>query len=70
MSELVEIYQDNIKTIFTRVGKLLDNLSSQSSDKSENTLIEAENSIREAERIVTFISFLKFFLIFIVSKEE
>ena len=57
MSDLVEIYQDNIKTIFTRVGKLLDNLSSQSSEKSENTIIEAENSIREAERIVNSLNF-------------
>lgn len=52
MSDLVEIYQDNIKTIFSRVAKLLDNLNTQSSEKSEHTITEAENSIREAERIV------------------
>ncbi len=59
MSDLVEIYQDNIKTIFTRIGKLLDNLSSQTTEKSENTLAEAENSIREAERIVNSLNFSK-----------
>ena len=62
MSDLVEIYLDNIKTIFTRVGKLLDNLSSQSLEKSENTIIEAENSIREAERIVNNFKILTFIL--------
>jgi len=52
MSDLVEIYQENIKTIFTRIAKLIDNTSTQSSDKIENTITEADNSIREAERIV------------------
>lgn len=52
MSELVEIYQDNIKTIFNRIGKLLDNLANLSNDKTENTIREAENSIKEAERII------------------
>jgi vacuolar-type H+-ATPase subunit E/Vma4 len=52
MSDLIEIYQENIKTIYTRVGKLLDNINNQSSDKTDNTIIEAENGIKEAERIV------------------
>lgn len=52
MSELVEIYEDNIKTIFNRVGKLLDNMGSLPADKTENSIKDAENSLKEAERIV------------------
>jgi hypothetical protein len=61
MSDLVEIYQDNIKTIFTRVGKLLDNLTNQSSEKTENTILEAENGIKEAERIVNIYTIFFFY---------
>lgn len=52
MSDLIDIYQDNIKMIFTRIGKLLENLNNNSTEKAENSLMEAENSLKEAERIV------------------
>jgi predicted RND superfamily exporter protein len=52
MSELVQIYKDNIKTIFNRVGKLLENLVNLPCDKAEKTIQDVENSIKEAERIV------------------
>ena len=42
----------NINTIFFRVGKLLDNVNIQSTDKSENTINEADTSLKEADRIV------------------
>lgn len=54
MSDLVDIYQDNTKTILSRIGKLLENMNIQTEDKSESTMMEVENSIKEAERIVTF----------------
>lgn len=52
MSELVQIYQENIKTIFNRVGKILDNNIILQSEKGEKTIQDAESSIKEAERII------------------
>jgi N-acetylmuramic acid 6-phosphate (MurNAc-6-P) etherase len=53
MSELIDIYQDNIKTIFTRIHKILENVNILSEDKAQSAINEAENNLKEAERMVT-----------------
>jgi hypothetical protein len=52
MSDLIEIYKENINTILNRIGKILDNLSSLKNEKIEIAISDAENGIKEAERIV------------------
>jgi hypothetical protein len=52
MSELFDIYQDNIKTVFSRITRILDNINTLSSDKAQIALDEAEVSLKEAERLV------------------
>jgi hypothetical protein len=56
MSEyLFDIYQDNIKAIFNKQNKLLDSLVAASSDKSDGLVNEADQNIKEAEKIVNYI---------------
>jgi hypothetical protein len=53
MTELFNIYQDNIKIAFSKITKILDNTTSKNSgEKSENSLNDAENHLKEAERLV------------------
>lgn len=52
MSDLIDIYKENINTIFNRTGKILDNLSHLPNEKVADSISEAESGIREAERIV------------------
>jgi len=52
MSELMDIYIENINTIFNRIGKILENLNHLPQEKIEASITESENGIKEAERIV------------------
>lgn len=52
MSELFEIYQENIKTVFGKLTRILNSLSTLSTDKVEIGISEAETCIKEAERLV------------------
>ena len=52
MCDLLEIYKENINTIFNRTGRILDNIPHLSQEKVEGSINEAENCIKEAERIV------------------
>ena len=52
MSDLLDIYKENINTIYNRTGKIIDNLTLLSEEKIEASIAEAENCIKEAERIV------------------
>ena len=52
MSDLFDIYQENIKSVFSKILKILDNVDIYSSDKSEQSLNEADSHLKEAERIV------------------
>ncbi len=54
MSEyLFDIYQENIKTIFNKQNKLLDNMLTSSSEKGDAIASEAEQNLKEAEKIVS-----------------
>lgn len=52
MTELSNIYQDNIKIAFNRITKILDSLNTLSTDKSSELLSEADSHLKEAERLV------------------
>jgi hypothetical protein len=52
MSELFEIYQDNIKILFGKITRILDNISLYTNDKVEQALNEAETHIKESERLI------------------
>ena len=52
MSDLIDIYKENITTIYNRTGKIIENLTHLPSEKIEASITEAENCIKEAERIV------------------
>jgi hypothetical protein len=52
MSELFDIYQENIKTLFHKISRILDNISINSSDKAELVLTEADSHLKESERLV------------------
>lgn len=52
MSELLDIYQDNIKNVFTKINRILDNLNMYSSDKCEIAINEADTHLKEAERLI------------------
>jgi hypothetical protein len=53
MSEyLFDIYQENIKAIFNKQNKLLDNMLNASSERGDAIVSEAEQNIKEAEKIV------------------
>jgi exonuclease VII small subunit len=55
MSEyLFDIYQDNIKAIFNKQNKLLDSLMAASYEKGESIINEADQNIKEAEKIVKY----------------
>jgi hypothetical protein len=49
---LFDIYQDNLKAIFNKINKILDNCSTASNDKSDSYLNEADSNIKEADKIV------------------
>jgi hypothetical protein len=53
---LFDIYQDNLKSIFTKVNKMIDNTNIVSNDKAETILSEADTSIKEADKIVKFLN--------------
>ena len=48
----MDIYIENINTIFNRIGKILENLNHLPQEKIEASITESENGIKEAERIV------------------
>jgi hypothetical protein len=52
MSELFEIYQDNIKNVFTKITKILNDINTVNPDKAEGMISDAENNIRDAEKLV------------------
>lgn len=52
MSDLFDIYQENIKSIFGKVLKTLDNIQIYSNEKAETALVEADSHLKEADRIV------------------
>lgn len=52
MSELFDIYQDNIKILFGKINRILDNLSLYSNEKLEEALNEAETHIKESDRLI------------------
>ena len=52
MTDLSYIYQENIKTAFNRITKILDSLTISTSEKCSDHLIEADTHLQEAERLV------------------
>ncbi len=52
MTELFDIYQDNIKTVFSKLTKILENIPIYSNETTEKALQEADTHIKEAERLI------------------
>lgn len=52
MSDLFDIYQDNIKNLFGKINRILDNLSLYSNEKLEEALNDAETHIKESDRLI------------------
>jgi predicted RND superfamily exporter protein len=52
MTELFEIYQDNIKILFGKITRILENANMYSSDKLDTSLTEADAHVKEAERLI------------------
>ncbi len=58
MTELSNIYQDNIKIAFNRITKILDSITTSSTEKTSDLLNEAESHYKEAERLVRYLLIL------------
>jgi len=52
MTELSNIYQENIKIAFGRITKILDTVTTSSTEKSLELITEAETHFKEADRLV------------------
>jgi hypothetical protein len=52
MTELSNIYQENIKIALGRISKILDTVTTSSTEKSTEILAEADTHFKEAERLV------------------
>ena len=52
MTELFEIYQENIKILFGKITRILDNVNTFSNDKIDQSLNEADAHVKEAERLI------------------
>jgi hypothetical protein len=52
MSDLLDIYQENIKNVFSKISKILENLNMYSSEKAESAINEAEAHLKEADRLI------------------
>ena len=52
MSDLFSIYEDSLNIVLKRISSVSDTLNNLSKEKTESALVDAENSIKEAERIV------------------
>jgi hypothetical protein len=50
---LFDIYQDNLKSVFTKVNKLLESTNVVSNEKAESVLSDADTQIKEADKIVS-----------------
>jgi ElaB/YqjD/DUF883 family membrane-anchored ribosome-binding protein len=51
---LFDIYQDNLKSIFSKINKTLENINFVSNDKADSVITEAEANIKEADKIVKY----------------
>ena len=56
MSDLFPIYEDSFNIILKKVMNSIDSFHIVASDKQELVLKEAENYLKESERIVEFIN--------------
>lgn len=52
MSEIIEIYEDNLKILFSRLSKIFGNINIQSREQAKSSLSEAETNLKEADKIV------------------
>ncbi len=59
MTELSNIYQENIKIALGRISKILDTVTTSSTEKSTEILAEADTHFKEAERLVQNIFYIK-----------
>lgn len=59
MSELFDIYQQNISSIFKKINKNIDNLNISKTEKVEFELSEADKNIKEADKIVIYTKLAK-----------
>jgi hypothetical protein len=58
MSDLFYIYEDNIKTLFQKISRILDSIPLQSTEKVDLVIMESESHLKEAERLVKFLLIL------------
>lgn len=60
MSDLFNIYEDNLNIVINRIQKIIDTLNNLSKgnknkfkiDKTESAITDANNSMKEADRLV------------------
>lgn len=52
MSDLFSLYEDSLNVVLRRISSVSETLNNLSKEKKESALVDAENSIKEAERIV------------------
>lgn len=52
MSDLFSLYEDSLNGIFRRINSVSDSLKNLSKEKTESALVDGENNIKEAEKIV------------------
>lgn len=52
MSDLFSLYEDSLNIVMRKITNVVETLSNLSKDKTEAALADANNNLKEAERIV------------------
>lgn len=52
MSDLFSLYEDSLNGVLRRINHVSDTIKNLSKEKTESALVDGENSIKEAEKIV------------------
>lgn len=52
MSDLFSLYEDSLNGVLRRIHSVSDSLKNLSKEKTESAILDGENSIKEADKIV------------------
>jgi hypothetical protein len=53
MSDLFSLYEDSLNIVLKKITTVVENIPNLSKEKTESALEDANNNIKEADRIVT-----------------
>lgn len=57
MSDLFSLYEDSLNVVLRRIASISDTMNNLSKEKTESALVDAENSIKEADKIVKILTY-------------